>query len=77
MSCTGEDALTLPTTPASPCVIEFDEQINVRMGNIVCSSDGTIFFTLNRREYEVQRCDAIARAQIMDTAKQWRPLMLR
>lgn len=69
--CNGEDALTLPTTPASSCVIEFDEQINVRMGNIVCSSDGTIFFTLNRREDEVQRCDAIAKARNQTFLYRW------
>ncbi len=48
-SLSGEDVLTLPTTPASPCVIEFDENIDVRMGNVIYHA-GTPFFTLNRRE---------------------------
>jgi Asp-tRNA(Asn)/Glu-tRNA(Gln) amidotransferase A subunit family amidase len=53
MSYSGGDALMLPTAPASPCVIEFDEQIDVRIGNLVCTSDGTPLFTLNRREDKV------------------------
>ena len=43
-------ALDLPTTPASPCVIEFDEGLDVRMGNVVTGGRGTLCFTLNRRE---------------------------
>ncbi|MDA0745419.1 MAG: BNR-4 repeat-containing protein, partial [bacterium] len=44
------EALFLPTTPDSPCVIEFDENLDVRMGNIVCDGSGHPFFSLNRRE---------------------------
>ena len=44
------NALCLPATPASPCVIEFDEGLDVRMGNVVSKSRGTPCFTLNRRE---------------------------
>ena len=43
-------ALDLPTTPASPCIIEFEEGLDVRMGNVVCGSRGAPCFTLNRRE---------------------------
>ena len=43
-------ALDLPTTPASPCVIEFDEGLDVRMGNVVTGGRGSLCFTLNRRE---------------------------
>lgn len=43
-------ALELPTTPASPCVIEFDEGLDVRMGNVATGGRGTLCFTLNRRE---------------------------
>lgn len=50
-----DEKLSLPATPNSPCVIEFDEGINVRMGNIVCAIDGTPFFTLNRREGEIHQ----------------------
>lgn len=43
-------ALDLPTNPASPCVIEFDEGLDVRMGNVVTGGRGSLCFTLNRRE---------------------------
>ena len=43
-------ALDLPATPASPCVIEFDEGLDVRMGNVVTGGRGSLCFTLNRRE---------------------------
>ncbi len=49
----GGEALTLPTTPSSACVIEFDEGLDVRMGNLVCDSRGNPYFTLNRKEGEV------------------------
>ncbi|MBC8235239.1 BNR-4 repeat-containing protein [bacterium] len=48
----GKEPLALPTNPSSPCVIEFDEQMDVRVGNLICS-DGNPFFTLNRREGKV------------------------
>ena len=41
-------ALSLP--PASPCVIEFDEGLDVRIGNVVTGGRGSLCFTLNRRE---------------------------
>ncbi|MDP6779205.1 MAG: BNR-4 repeat-containing protein, partial [Candidatus Latescibacteria bacterium] len=43
------EQLSLPTTPDSPCVIEFDESLNVRMGSAACVG-GSLAFTLNRRE---------------------------
>ena len=43
-------ALDLPTTPSSPCVIEFDEGLDVRIGNVVAGGRGSLCFTLNRRE---------------------------
>lgn len=48
----GGDRLDLPATPASPCVLEFDEGIDVRMSNVTCdrSRSGKPCFTLNRRE---------------------------
>jgi len=46
------ERLDLPEKPDSPCIIEFDEAINVRMGNLACVG-GSPFFTLNRREGEV------------------------
>jgi len=45
--------LSLPATPDSPCVIEFDEGLDVRMGNVVSDNDGNAYFTLNRRERKV------------------------
>ncbi len=46
-------SLTLPVTPASPCVIEFDEELDVRMGNVVSDNAGNAYFTLNRKERDV------------------------
>ena len=43
------EPLSLPTTPDSPCVIEFDESLNVRVGSAACA-DGSLHFMLNRRE---------------------------
>jgi len=44
--------LDLPATPDSACVIEFDDGLDVRVGNL-CSWRSTPFFTVNRREGEV------------------------
>ena len=49
-----QEVLSLPTTPRSPSVIEFDEGLDVRVGNLVCDSSGTAFFTVNRREGQIQ-----------------------
>ena len=49
---TGE-ALTLPAAPDSPCVIEYDDALNVRMGPVVCDKNGSPYFSLNRREGDV------------------------
>lgn len=46
--------LRLPTTPRSSCVIEFDEGLDVRVGNLVCDASGMVFFTVNRREGQTQ-----------------------
>ena len=48
----AREPLMLPARPDSPCMIAFDEGINVRVGNLACAG-GTPFFTLNRREGEV------------------------
>jgi Asp-tRNA(Asn)/Glu-tRNA(Gln) amidotransferase A subunit family amidase len=45
--------VSLPATPESPCVIEFDEALDVRMGNLVSDNAGNAYFTLNRRERDV------------------------
>jgi hypothetical protein len=47
------EKLGLPVTPQSPCVIEYDDGINVRIGNLVSYEKDQLFFTLNRREGEV------------------------
>ncbi|MDP6041148.1 MAG: BNR-4 repeat-containing protein, partial [Candidatus Latescibacteria bacterium] len=47
------EALELPVTPESACVIEYDDGIDIRMGNVVSFSGNRPFFTLNRREGEV------------------------
>lgn len=47
------EMLKLPVTPESLCVIEYDDGIDVRMGNVVSFSTDRPFFTLNRREGEV------------------------
>jgi len=47
------NALELPTTPASPCMIEFDESNDVRISNIVSDRSGTVYFSLNRRAGDV------------------------
>ena len=46
------EALELPATPESPCVIEYDDGNDVRIGNVVAARDA-VFFSLNRREGEV------------------------
>ena len=47
----GGDRLDLPATPTSPCVLEFDEDIDVRMSNVTCDKSKLVkpYFTLNRR----------------------------
>jgi len=47
------EPLTLPTTPASPCIIEFDERLDVRVGNAACDAQGNPYFTLHRWEMDV------------------------
>ena len=47
------ELLALPTGPGSACVLEFDEGLDVRVGNLACDSHGNPYFTLNRREGEV------------------------
>ena len=49
----SDEPLALPTTPASPCVIEFDESLDVRTGNVVCDAQGNPYFTLHRWEMSV------------------------
>ncbi|MBT3605623.1 MAG: hypothetical protein HN521_21380 [Candidatus Latescibacteria bacterium] len=49
---TGE-TLTLPVTPDSPCVIEYSDDFDVRMGPVVCDGEGSPYFSLNRREGEL------------------------
>ncbi len=44
------EPLSLPVTPDSPCVIEFDEGLDVRTSPVVCDRLGRPYFTLNRRE---------------------------
>jgi Asp-tRNA(Asn)/Glu-tRNA(Gln) amidotransferase A subunit family amidase len=48
----GGSALDLPATPDSPCVLEFDEGIDVRMSNVTCdrARSARPYFTLNRRK---------------------------
>lgn len=44
------EPLTLPTTPTSPCVIEFSERLDVRVGDVACDGQGNPYFTLHRWE---------------------------
>jgi hypothetical protein len=47
----GGGPIDLPATPDSPCVLAFDEGIDVRMSNVTCdrSRFARPYFTLNRR----------------------------
>ena len=48
------ERLDLPVTPDSPCVIEYSDGFDVRIGNVVTCAGDVVLFTLNRREGEFE-----------------------